>query len=78
MPRAATGREDATRVQFGGDSANACDPLRAHLVHDGTQVEGEKGENVPEVTLISGHRDRRMLFQYTPPRAEVIAAMLNR
>ena len=35
-----------------------------------------RGLNVPEVAVISGHRDLRMLFRYTHPRAEDIAAKL--
>lgn len=36
----------------------------------------EAGLNVPEVALISGHRDARMLFRYTHPRPELIAEKL--
>src|SRR4029077_20688528 len=36
----------------------------------------ERGLNLPEVALISGHRDPRMLFRYTHPRPEDIAAKL--
>ena len=32
----------------------------------------EKGLSVPEVALISGHRDYRMLFRYTHPLREKI------
>jgi hypothetical protein len=32
---------------------------------------------VPEVALISGHRDFKMLFRYTHLKAEDIAAKLN-
>ncbi|HET7376505.1 MAG TPA: site-specific integrase, partial [Anaerolineae bacterium] len=35
-----------------------------------------KGLSVPEVALISGHCDPRMLSRYTHPRAEDIAAKL--
>jgi hypothetical protein len=37
----------------------------------------EKGLNVPEVAMISGHRDPRMLFRYTHPKAEEVAAKLR-
>jgi len=36
----------------------------------------EAGLNVPEVALISGHRDPRMLFHYAQPRPELIAEKL--
>lgn len=51
--------------------------LRFHdLRHEAISRFFEKGLNVPEVALISGHRDLRMLFRYTHPRAEDIAAKL--
>jgi integrase len=51
--------------------------LRFHdLRHEAISRLFEKGLNVPEVALISGHRDPRMLFRYTHPRAEDIAAKL--
>lgn len=37
----------------------------------------ERGLSVPEVALISGHRDYRMLFRYTHLRAEDIVAKLS-
>ena len=37
----------------------------------------EKGLNVPEVAMISGHRDPRMLFRYTHPKANEVAAKLS-
>jgi hypothetical protein len=36
----------------------------------------EAGLNVPEVALISGHCDPRMLFRYTHPRPELVAEKL--
>jgi integrase len=52
--------------------------LRFHdLRHEAISRFFEKGLNVPEVALISGHRDLRMLFRYTHPRAEDVAAKLN-
>ena len=51
--------------------------LRFHdLRHEAVSRFFERGLSVPEVALISGHRDPRMLFRYTHPRAEVIAAKL--
>jgi len=35
------------------------------------------GLSVPEVALISGHKDVRMLFRYTHLRAEDVAGKLN-
>ena len=37
----------------------------------------EMGLSIPEVALISGHRDPRMLFRYTHLRAEDVANKLN-
>ena len=52
--------------------------LRFHdLRHEAISRFFEKGLNVPEVALISGHRDPRMLFRYTHPRAEDVAAKLT-
>jgi integrase len=52
--------------------------LRFHdLRHEAISRFFEKGLNVPEVALISGHRDLRMSFRYTHPRAEDVAAKLN-
>jgi integrase len=51
--------------------------LRFHdLRHEAISRFFEKGLPVPEVALISGHRDPRMLFRYTHPRPEDIAAKL--
>jgi integrase len=48
--------------------------LRFHdLRHEAISTFFEKGLNVPEVAVISGHRDPRMLFRYTHPRPEDIA-----
>lgn len=52
--------------------------LRFHdLRHEAISRFFEKGLNVPEVALISGHRDPRMLFRYTHPRPEDIAEKLQ-
>lgn len=43
------------------------------LRHEAISRFFERGLNVPEVALISGHRDARMLFRYTHPlRAEIM------
>jgi integrase len=46
------------------------------LRHEAISSFFERGLNVPEVALLSGHRDPRMLFRYTHPKAEDIAAKL--
>lgn len=54
------------------------DDLHFHdLRHEAVSRFFEKGLTVPEVALISGHRDPRMLFRYTHPRPEDIAAKLQ-
>lgn len=51
--------------------------LRFHdLRHEAISRFFEKGLNVPEVALISGHRDLRMLFRYTHVRPEEVAKKL--
>lgn len=52
--------------------------LRFHdLRHEAVSSFFERGLSVPEVALISGHRDPRMLFRYTHLRAEDVALKLN-
>jgi integrase len=52
--------------------------LRFHdLRHEAVSRFFEKGLNVPEVAMISGHRDQRMLFRYTHPKPEEVAAKLR-
>ena len=52
--------------------------LRFHdLRHEAVSRFFEKGLNVPEVAMISGHRDPRMLFRYTHPKPEEVAAKLS-
>ncbi len=46
------------------------------LRHEAISKFFEKGLSVPEVALISGHRDYRMLFRYTHLRAEDIVGKL--
>lgn len=53
--------------------------LRFHdLRHEAISRFFELGLNVPEVALISGHRDPRMLFRYTHLRAEDIVYRLQK
>jgi len=52
-------------------------------MHDGKAVPlaisrfFEMGLNMPEVAVISGHRDPRMLFRYTHLRAEDLLPKIN-
>jgi integrase len=51
--------------------------LRFHdLRHEAVSRFFEMGLSVPEVALISGHRDPRMLFRYTHLRPEDLARKL--
>ena len=53
--------------------------LRFHdLRHEAVSRFFEMGLSVPEVALISGHRDPRMLFRYTHLKAESIASKLRK
>jgi integrase len=47
------------------------------LRHEAISRFFEKGLNMPEVALISGHRDMRMLHRYTHLRAEDVAKKLS-
>jgi len=52
--------------------------LRFHdLRHEAISRFFERGLSVPEVALISGHRDFRMLARYTHMKAEVVAKKLS-
>jgi integrase len=52
--------------------------LRFHdLRHEAVSRFFERGLNVPEVAMISGHRDLQMLFRYRHPKPEEVAAKLN-
>ncbi len=52
--------------------------LRFHdLRHEAISRFFERGLNMPEVAVISGHRDPRMLFRYTHLRAEDLLPKLN-
>jgi integrase len=70
--------EDAAKMAWKRLAKRArLENLRFHdLRHEAISRFFEKGLNVPEVALISGHRDPRMLFRYTHPRAEDVAAKL--
>jgi integrase len=55
------------------------DDLHFHdLRHEAISRLFERGLSVPEVALISGHRDLRMLLRYTHPMAEGILKKLDR
>ena len=54
------------------------DDLHFHdLRHEAISRFFEKGLSVPEVALISGHRDYRQLFRYTHLRAENLVEKLK-
>lgn len=53
------------------------DDLRFHnLRHEAISRFFEAGLSIPEVALVSGHRDTRMLFRYTHLRPEAVAEKL--
>lgn len=47
------------------------------LRHEAISRFFERGLSVPEVALLSGHRDARMLFRYTHPMRELILRKLE-
>ena len=52
--------------------------LRFHdLRHEAISRFFEMGLSIPEVAVISGHKDARMLFRYTHLRAENIIVKLG-
>jgi integrase len=54
------------------------DDLRFHdLRHEAISRFFEKGLSLPEVALISGHKDPRMLFRYTHLKAESLVQRLG-
>ena len=57
--------------------AGATDLHFHDLRHEAISRFFEKGLNVPEVALISGHRDPRMLFRYTHPKPHIIVQKLR-
>ncbi len=46
------------------------------LCHEGTSRFFELGLNIPEVAVISGHKDPRMLFRHTYLRVDDVVGML--
>ena len=48
----------------------------ANLRHEAISRFFELGLNIPEVAVISGHKDPRMLFRYTHLRAEELVGRL--
>jgi integrase len=53
--------------------------LRFHdLRHEAISRFFEQGLTIPEVSLISGHKDARMLFRYTHLKPEKLAEKLQR
>ena len=58
------------------DRAGIVDLHFHDLRHEAISRFFERGLSVPEVALISGHRDFRMLFRYTHLKAEDVAAKL--
>jgi integrase len=53
------------------------DDLHFHdLRHEAISRFFEHGLSIPEVAMISGHRDPRMLFRYTHPKPELVAEKL--
>lgn len=59
------------------DRAGVSDVRFHDLRHEAISRFFERGLSVPEVALISGHKDARMLFRYTHMQAQDIAAKLN-
>lgn len=57
--------------------AGAADLHFHDLRHEAISRFFEKGLNVREVALISGHRDPRMLFRYTHPKPQAIIEKLR-
>ena len=59
-------------------SNNGIQDLRFHdLRHEAISRFFEMGLTIPEVALISGHRDIRMLFRYTHLKASAVADKLD-
>ena len=52
------------------------EPISLWVSHEAISRLFEKGLSVPEVALISGHKDVRMLFRYTHLKAEDILRKL--
>jgi len=58
------------------NKANISDFRFHQLRHEAISRFFEKGLSIPEVALISGHKDVRMLFRYTHLKAEDILRKL--
>ena len=58
------------------NKANISDFRFHQLRHEAISRFFEKGLSIPEVALISGHKDVRMLFRYTYLKAEDILRKL--
>ena len=69
---------NAVRLAWGRATRRAgVSDLRFHdLRHEAISAFFEMGLSVPEVALISGHKDARMLFRYTHLKAESVAMKL--
>ena len=62
---------------FSGELVRNIKDLHFHdLRHEAISQFFEKGLSIPEVALISGHKDVRMLFRYTHLKAEDILRKL--
>ena len=70
---------NAVRLALGAFEASSGNrDLRFHdLRHEAISRFFEMGLSVPEVSLISGHKDARMLFRYTHLKAEKVAEKLS-
>ena len=70
---------NAFRLAWERLRGRACLPdLRFHdLRHEAISCFFERGLSVPEVALISGHREPRMLFRYTHPLRQGILSKLD-
>ena len=61
----------------GSEAVLAWSDLRFHdLRHEAISCFFELGLNIPEVAVISGHKDPRMLFRYTHLRAAELVGRL--
>ncbi|MET7243005.1 site-specific integrase [Methylobacterium sp. EM32] len=71
--------EDAVKMAWRRAMARTSLPdFRYHdLRHEAVSRFFEMGLSIPEVALISGHRDTRMLMRYTHLRPEAVAEKLN-
>lgn len=70
---------NAVRLQWKRICARArIEDLRFHdLRHEAISRFFERGLTLPEVALLSGHRDPRMLFRYTHPTEQRIRSVLD-